>query len=291
MSTYQSEYGEIKSLLVKHPKDAFINQKKVDDQWEDLFFSAKPDLNKTLDEYDAFLDIFISNGIEIHTLAANSKTGLDSIYVRDASIATNDGMIICNMGKAARSDEPNSQRSFYDSIGIPVRAIIEGEATVEGGDVAWIDESTLAIAWGYRTNKEGIDKVKEVLKNSAEEVLVVPSPHYKGPSDVFHLMSVYSPIDKDLAVVYSPLMSVPFRQELLRRGVQLVEVPEEEFDSLGCNVLAIAPRVCVMTLGNPITQSRIEKVGAEVITYSGTEISLKGNGGPTCLTRPLLRSN
>ena len=290
MSTYQSEYGELESMLMKHPVDAFINEHNVEAQWKELFYTSKPDMNKAFDEYDAFLDIFSSKGIKIHKLDPDSGTGLDSIYVRDASIATNEGMIICNMGKSARTDEPHSQHVFYDSKGIPVRGMIEHEASIEGGDVAWIDKSTLAIAWGYRTNKQGIDKVTEMLKESAE-VIVVPSPHYKGPSDVFHLMSVFSPIDKNMAVVYSPLMSVPFRQELLRRGFKLIEVPEEEFESLGCNVLAIAPRVCVMAQGNPITQARMEKAGVEVITYAGAEISLKGNGGPTCLTRPLERKN
>jgi N-dimethylarginine dimethylaminohydrolase len=290
MSTYQSEYGELESMLMKHPGDAFINEHNVEAQWKELFYTSKPDMNKALDEYNAFLDIFSSRSIKIHKLDPDPRTGLDSIYVRDASIATDEGMIICNMGKSARMDEPDSQHLFYDSIGIPVRGMIEKEASIEGGDVAWIDESTLAIAWGYRTNKEGIDKVTEMLKESAE-VIVVPSPHYKGPSDVFHLMSVFSPVDKNTAVVYSPLMSVPFRQELLRRDFELIEVPDKEFESLGCNVLAIAPRVCVMSQGNPITQARMEKAGVEVITYAGAEISLKGNGGPTCLTRPLERKN
>jgi N-dimethylarginine dimethylaminohydrolase len=288
MNTFQSEYGQLKSMLVKHPRNAYINEENVRNQWEKLHYTSKPDLNKAFDEYDAFLEIFSSNGVEIHNLET-SNSGLDSIYVRDASISTNMGMIMCNMGKGARVGEPSGQLAFYESEGIPVRGIIEGEATLEGGDVAWVDESTLAIAWGYRSNKGGIYKLKEILKDSAEEVIVVPSPHYRGPTDVFHLMSVYSPIDKNLAVVYSPLMSVPFRQELLRRGVELVEVPEQEFDSLGCNVLAIAPSVCVIASGNPLTQSRLEKAGVDVITYKGEEISLKGNGGPTCLTRPLIR--
>jgi N-dimethylarginine dimethylaminohydrolase len=115
-------------------------------------------------------------------------------------------------------------------------------------------------------------------------------PHYKGPSDVFHLMSVLSPVDSNLAVVYSPLIPIVFRNELIARGFELVEVPEAEFDSMGCNVLAIAPRTCLMVKGNPITKSRLEAAGCKVIEYEGAEISVKGGGGPTCLTRPVTRS-
>ena len=122
------------------------------------------------------------------------------------------------------------------------------------------------------------------------EILVSELPHYKGKSDVFHLMSILSPVDKDLAVVYSPLMPIKFRNELLDRGFQLVEVPDEEFESMGCNVLAVGPRQCIMVSGNPITQKRLENAGCNVITYKGEEISIKGGGGPTCLTRPMLRS-
>jgi N-dimethylarginine dimethylaminohydrolase len=122
------------------------------------------------------------------------------------------------------------------------------------------------------------------------DVITVPLPHYRGPSDVFHLMSIISPVASDLAVVYSPLMPVPFREWLIVRGIELVEVPDAEFDTMGANVLAIAPRQCVMVEGNPVTRTRLESAGASVVEYDGREISLKGGGGPTCLTRPLARS-
>ena len=155
----------------------------------------------------------------------------------------------------------------------------QGEATIEGGDVAWLNDRVLAVARGYRTNEEGINQLKQLLQNTVDEVVVMDSPHYKGPADVFHLMSVLSPVDKDLAVVYSPLMTVPFREHLLSLGIKLVEVPDEEFDSLGCNVLAIAPRVCIMVNGNPITKSRLEKAGAQVIEFSGAEINIGKSAG------------
>ena len=137
-------------------------------------------------------------------------------------------------------------------------------------------------------NDEGIRQLS-VLVGPGVDVVTVPLPHYRGPSDVFHLMSIISPVDRDLAVVYSPLMPVPFREWLIGRGITLVEVPESEFDSMGANVLAVAPRQCVMVRGNPVTKARLEEAGATVHEYEGTEISLKGGGGPTCLTRPISR--
>ncbi len=182
---------------------------------------------------------------------------------------------------------PRRRRAFR-AAGIGVLGTILSPGRIEGGDVAWIDERTLAVGRGYRTNDEGIRQLCALVGPDVD-VLVVPLPHWRGPGDVFHLMSILSPVDRDLAVVYSPLMPVPFRESLLERGFSFVEVPDEEFDTMGTNVLAIAPRRCVMVRGNPTTKRRLEDAGAEVTEYDGTEISLKGGGGPTCLTRPLLR--
>ncbi|HEX5070219.1 MAG TPA: arginine deiminase family protein, partial [Vicinamibacterales bacterium] len=137
-------------------------------------------------------------------------------------------------------------------------------------------------------NDEGIRQYGAVLGREID-LIVVPLPHWRGPGDVFHLMSIISPVDRNLAVVYSPLMPVPFREALIARGISLVEVPDEEFESMGANVLAIGPRDCVMVEGNPITRARLEASGVRVRLYDGLEISLKGGGGPTCLTRPLVR--
>ena len=289
MNTFQSEFDVLKSVILKHPKGAFKSESTIDIQWKSLNYTSAPDLNKAIDEYEAFTEILKRHKIEIHFLPENENTGLDSVYVRDASISSDAGMIICNMGKAARENEPVAQQLFYRDQGIAIIGVIEGKAKIEGGDVTWIDESTIAVARGYRTNDTGIARLKELLCDCAEEVIVVHTPHHKGPSDVFHLMSVFSPVDKNLAVVYSPLMTVSFREELLRRSIKLVEVPDNEFKTMGCNVLAIAPGVCIMTEGNPVTKSKLESAGAEVFTYKGEEISLKGSGGPTCLTRPLVR--
>ena len=193
------------------------------------------------------------------------------------------------MGKQGRIHEPYAQLEAYKMNNINILGEIKFPGTLEGGDVAWLDQNTLAVGHTYRTNEEGISQLKGLLQPKGIEIIVVELPHYKGKSDVFHLMSLLSPVDKNLAVVYSPLMPIKFRNELLERGFQLVEVPEQEFDSMGCNVLAVAPRDCLMVDGNPITRKLLEDAGASVHIYEGNEISVKGGGGPTCLTRPIDR--
>jgi len=288
IETYQSEFGQLKSVLLKHVSEAFQNELKIKEQSQSLNYIGEPDLVKAKEEYEAFVELLQSFDVGLKFLPGNNETSLDSIYVRDASIATDNGMIICNMGKPQRSTETEYHNKYLLSSNIPVRGVIESPGTIEGGDVAWIDETTLAVGRGYRTNDAGIEQLRTLIPDEVE-LLVYHLPHYKGPYDVFHLMSVYSPVDKDLAVVYSPLMPVPMREELLRRGVELVEVPDEEFETIGCNVLAVAPRECIVVKGNPITKSRLEAARANVHVYDGDEISKKGNGGPTCLTRPLVR--
>ena len=287
--TCHSEVGKIKSLFIKNVQQAFISDEHIEQYWKQLNYLDKPDLHAALEEYKNFESVFQQDGVEIFYLPNDETVNMDSIYCRDASIATDNGMIICNMGKAARMKEPLAEQKAFEVNGIAVLGAITAPGTVEGGDVAWLDEKTLAVGHTYRTNEEGIKQLTALLQPMGVEVITVPLPHYKGPSDVFHLMSVLSPVDTDLAVVHSPLMPIAFRNLLLQRGYQLVEVPDEEFESMGCNVLAIAPRVCLMVDGNPKTKQALEDAGCKVIVYKGEEISVKGGGGPTCLTRPISR--
>lgn len=288
--THHSEVGQIKSIFIKRAAQAFVNQARIGKEWKMLNFLTESDFEKALAEYAQFEAIIKNTGAEIHYLGENESVTMDSIYCRDASIATNFGMIICNMGKAARANEPQAEKIAFERAGIPILGEIHAPATVEGGDVAWLDEKTLAVGHTYRTNEEGINQLRSLLNPYQIEILVAPLPHYRGTADVFHLMSILSPVDANLAVVYSPLMPIVFRNELLKRGYELIEVPDAEFDSMGCNVLALAPRKCLMMKGNPITKERLEKAGCVVIEYEGNEISVKGGGGPTCLTRPLARN-
>ena len=279
---------QVRRVLLKHPRDAFIDQVTVDRQSSELNYSNTPDFEIACSDYDQFVDLIQSFGAEIHFLPA-SNTSLDSIYTHDPCIVTNGGVILCNMGKPQRYNESDNIEKYFTSIGIPILGRIEGTGTLEGGDIIWIDERTVAVGEGYRSNMEGINQFKHLLGDLVDDVIPVALPHWTGPEDCLHLMSNVSPIDHDLYLVYSRLLSVSFRRYLLERKIQLIEVPDEEYASMGCNVLAMTNRKVIMIEGNPITQNRLENEGVEVHTYNGAEISLKGAGGPTCLTRPFLR--
>jgi len=287
--TCHSEYGKIKTLFIKDVNAAFVDDESLSSYWKHLNFLDKPDLNKSKAEYEIFEGMLRKHDPEILHFPFDSSVNIDSIYCRDAALATDDGMILCNMGKPARQNEPEAQRRAFERAGIKVLGTITSPGTLEGGDAAWLDEKTLAVGLTYRTNEEGIRQLNDLLEPLNVDVITVPLPHYKGPSDVFHLMSILSPLDRDLAVVYSPLMPVQFRNYLIKKGFSFVEVPDDEFESMGCNVLAIAPRQCIMVKGNPETKTRLEQAGCTVFEYDGAEISVKGGGGPTCLTRPILR--
>jgi N-dimethylarginine dimethylaminohydrolase len=288
-TTFQSDYGKLKSVFIKRPKEAFVDENQISSQWKDLNFLSKPDLAKAETEYAMFENEISQTGATIFTLPYDSSVTMDSIYCRDAAVATDYGMIICNMGKPARKNEPTAERNAFENHKIKILGEITHPGTLEGGDVAWIDQHTLAVGHTYRTNWEGIRQLKHLVEPHGIKVWVAEMPHYKGPSDVFHLMSVLSPVDKNLAVVYSSLMPISFRNGLLDHEFSFVEVPDAEWDSMGCNVLAIAPREVVMVKGNPITKQRLLDAGCKVHEYEGQEISVKGGGGPTCLTRPLER--
>jgi len=279
----------IKKILLKHPRNSFINQEIIDKQYLELNYSEAPNFNKAILDYEKFVSLLKSFGIELHYLPEDNSTSLDSIYTHDPCIISNNGIIICNMGKKARLAEPNTIEKFFKSIQIPILGKIKAPGTLEGGDVVWIDDKTIAVGEGYRTNKEGIEQLRYLLSDQVETVISVPIPHWNGPQDCLHLMSNLSPIDHNLYLVYSRLLPVSFRKYLLDRNIELIDVPDEEYESMGCNVLTVAPRKAIMISGNSKTKQLLEKNNVEVYTYDGTEISIKGAGGPTCLTRPFLR--
>lgn len=285
-----SEIGRLTRVVVKHPRDAFRDADRIAREWRALNFTAPPDLTRATDEYDRFLGMLQQGGAAIDFLPASADVSLDSIYARDASVVVPGGMVIVAMGKPARAAEPAAQARAFEEWGIPVAGRIEPPGCLEGGDVVWLDDHTVAVGRGYRTNAEGIRQFS-MLAGDDVECIEVPLPHWRGPADVFHLMSILSPIDARLALIYAPLLPVPFRERLLATGFEFVEVPESEFESMGANVLALAPRCCLALDGNPQTRRRLEAAGAEVIVYEGTEISIKGGGGPTCLTRPIARAS
>jgi len=280
----------IKKIILKHPKDAFKDQDTINKQFSRLNYFEAPNFNKAISDYDKFVGLLISFDIELHFLPKDNSTSIDSIYTHDPCVVSNNGVILCNMGKKARLAEPNTMEDYFKSIQLPILGRIKAPGTLEGGDVVWIDEKTIAVGEGYRTNKEGIKQLKHLLSDQVENVISVPIPHWSGPEDCLHLMSNISPVDHNLYLVYSRLLPVPFRKYLLDRNIELIDVPDEEYESMGCNVLAVAPRKVIMINGNLITKQLLEKKDIEVYTYDGAEISIKGAGGPTCLTRPFVRS-
>lgn len=284
-----SEVGTISRLVLKHAREAFVDDASIAAQWRSLNFTAAPDFAAANREYDAFAALLEADGIDISYLPRDETVGMDSIYVRDASVLTPHGVVLSTMGKVLRAGEPDAQAKFYARHDVPIIGSIEPPGQLEGGDVVWLDARTVVVGWGYRTNLAGIRQFEALLSDGVDDCIVAPLPHWRGPTDVFHLMSILSPVDRDLAVVYSPLMPVPLRQMLVDRGYGFVEVPDEEFESMGANVLSTGPRRCVMLDGNPVTRAALERAGAHVRVYRGQEISVKGGGGPTCLTRPLVR--
>jgi N-dimethylarginine dimethylaminohydrolase len=284
-----SEHARLTRVLVKHARDAFVSDDFVASQWKGLNFSAAPDVAKARSEYDAFLDILVTSGAEMMYLPHDASVTLDSIYTRDASLLSRDGVILASMGKPQRAGEPMVQGRALREARWPVAATIEVPGCIEGGDLLWLDERTVAVGEGARTNAEGIRQLKLLLDGTIDELIVVPLPDYPGQHDVMHLMSLISPLDRDLAIVYLRLLPDVFRRTLLDRGYHLVDVTDDEFETMATNVLALGPRDCVMLDGNPRARTALERAGARVQVYEGREISLKGGGGPTCLTRPLAR--
>lgn len=285
----RSMYGTLRRVLVKRPHDAFRDAAHIDAQWNDLAYTGPPNLARAEAEFDGFRSILEEAGVEVLMLPPDDGTGLDSIYTHDPVLVVSRGAIALRMGKPARREEPAAAARFLEREGLPLLGAISGIGTVEGGDVVWIAERTVAVGEGYRTNAEGIRQLRAILGDLVDEVLAVPLPHWNGPRECLHLMSLLSPLDRDLLVAYPRLLPVPFLARLRDSGFALVEVPDDEFETMGPNVLALGPRRCLVVEGSPRTRARLERAGAAVVSFPGEEICLKGCGGPTCLTRPILR--
>jgi len=281
--------GRLRRVLVKRPAEAFVNTDQIASQWQDLAYLAPPDLARAKAEHDRFVTLLKRGGAQVAYLPADPRTGLDSLYPHDPALITDAGAIIFHMGKTARRGEGPALADALPGLDVPLLGHVEAPGTAEGGDMLWLDPHTLAVGRTYRTNAEGIAQLRALLAPLQVEVVEVPLVHWTGPGDVLHLLSLISLLANDLAVVYARLLPIPFREVLLQRGIELIEIPDQEFATQGCNVLALAPRLCLMLAGNPVTQRHLEAASCQVWTYRGDEISTKGSGGPTCLTRPLWR--
>lgn len=284
-----SMFKKLNSVIIKHPKDAFLNQEHLNKEWKRYNYISEPDFIKAEQEYEQFLSILNKHVEKIEFLPSSESVGLDSLYAHDPVKFTKKGAIILKSGKKLRQPEAEAYKNFLIEKKIPILGELTGEAVADGGDLVWLDDRTLLIGRGYRTNDEAIEQIMEMTKDLVDDCIVVQLPHDQGEDECLHLMSFISIVDEDLAVVYSRLMPVFLRQLLIKRGYQLIEVPDEEYHKLGCNVLALAPRVCVMVSGSPSTKEKLEEAGAMVYEYEGNEISYLGTGGPTCLTCPVVR--
>lgn len=246
-------------------------------------------LREDLEEYKKFEKMITDNVENVYYLPKDDRTGLDSIYTHDPVKITKAGAIYFPMGKELRSKEYLATEEKLKEIGIPTLGYITSPGKMEGGDVLWIDEDTVAIGQGYRTNEEGIRQFKELTKDVIKEYIIVPMPHGGGVDECLHLMSIISFVDTDKAVVYSKFMPVFFRDFLIERGIQLIECNDEEYDYLGSNVLCLEPGKCIVIDGCPDITKKMRDAGITVYTYEGKEMSFRGTGGPTCLTCPLQR--
>jgi dimethylargininase len=285
----QSLVAPLRRVIVKRPEEAFGSALKIDEEWRRLGFTGPPDLERAASEHRRFVSLLEEAGAEVLSLPASEGTTLDSLYAHDPALVTSAGVVVFNMGKPERRGEGKALRRALAGWGVPVLGTLEGNATAEGGDMLWLDERTLVAGRGFRTNAPGIARIRALVAPLGIETVEVHLPAWDGRQGLLHLLSIISLLADDLAVVYRRLLPVPLVELLEARGVVLVDVPDEEFAGMACNVLALAPRRVVMLEGLPVTRGRLEEAGCTVAEYSGREISLKGNGGPTCLTRPLLR--
>lgn len=272
----------LQRVLVRRPDAAIGN---ADPQrWH---YSAPVHLANAQAEHDAFVRLLSEAGCEVayHDVALPDHA--DAQFTHDPSLVCDQGAIILKMGKPLRRGEEEAQAAMFAKLGVPIHYRLSGEAQGEGGDMLWLDERTLLVGLGFRTNWAAVEQLREALP--AVEVIAFDMPFDQGREACLHLMSFISLMDHDLAVVHLPLMPVRMYQLLRAREVQLVEVPPHEYVTMATNVLATAPRECLMLQGNPITKARLEAAGCTVRTYKGDDISLKAEGGATCLTRPILR--
>ncbi len=272
--------GDLRRVLVRRPLPADA------DAWEAYAWRARPDVAAAQAEHEAFCLLLEEAGAEV-VVSEHDEGNPDAIYTYDPTLVGRDGAVLLQPGKEGRRREPEATAGALEAAGVPIAARVDLPATVEGGDTVWLDEQTLLVGIGYRTNAVSPLALHDALPGV--DLVLFDLPHWNGAGEVMHLMSFISPLDDDLALVYPRIAPTRLMWLLAERGIDVVEVPDEEFDTMGANVLALGPRRALALEGNDETRRRMERAGVDVVTYRGDEISRKGDGGPTCLTRPLLR--
>lgn len=283
----QSMTGAIQRVLVCAPRTASWAEAG---SWKSLGYFREPDIARAEAQHARLVERLESAGAEVHFLPRDPRLTLDSVYAHDASFPTDHGMILMHMGKPARRSEPSCHEAFYRSLGVTILGRVEPPGQTEAGDMVWLDETTLLIGEGYRTNADGIEQVRRLLRPFGVAVVSAPLPYGPGPEACLHLMSLISLLDARAAVVDLPWLAVGTVGLLEERGFQLVSIEASERESLACNVLALGNRKLLAIEENRKTNERLKEAGFEVLTFPGTEVCANGSGGPTCLTRPFLRA-
>ena len=273
--------GRLERVLVRPP----LPEDGV--HWREYGWRAAPDHAKAAEEHEVFRGLLEDAGSEV-VLSSHDPGNPDAIYVYDPVLVGSEGAVLLRPGKEGRRGEPGAMAEPLAAAGVPIAAALADPVVAEGGDTVWLDAETLLVGIGYRTSPAAVAALESVFPRV--QVLTFDLPHWNGRGEVMHLMSFISPLDGDLALVYRRIAPVRLLELLAERGIEVVGVPDDEFETQGSNVLALGPRQALALDGSPETRRRMERAGVDVVVYRGEEISLKGDGGPTCLTRPLLRA-
>jgi N-dimethylarginine dimethylaminohydrolase len=273
--------GRLERVLVRPP----LPEDGV--HWREYGWRAAPDHAKAAEEHEVFRGLLEDAGSEV-VLSSHDPGNPDAIYVYDPVLVGSEGAVLLRPGKEGRRGEPGAMAEPLAAAGVPIAAELADPVVAEGGDTVWLDAETLLVGIGYRTSPAAVAALESVFPRV--QVLTFDLPHWNGRGEVMHLMSFISPLDGDLALVYRRIAPVRLLELLAERGIEVVGVPDDEFETQGSNVLALGPRQALALDGSPETRRRMERAGVDVVVYRGEEISLKGDGGPTCLTRPLLRA-
>jgi dimethylargininase len=274
-------YSTLRTVLVRTPTitGEFVSQ----GHWRE------PDRALLPQQHAEFADLLRSLGAEV--IVTDPVDGLvDAVYTHDPMTMTPHGALLYQMRKPVRAPEPAVMRADLERLGVPIVGELTGDAYSDGGDKVWLDEHTLVVGRGYRTTAAAIEQMRSILEPYGVNVVRVDLPHFLGPDAVLHLMSVISPLDHDLAVVYEPLAPVSLLELLDERGMARITVEEDEFWTQGANILAVGPRRVVLAAGNVKVHKKLDAAGVEVHVFDGSEVAVKGDGGPTCLTQPLWRA-
>ncbi len=281
--------GTLRRVLVCAPKDAGWNASRRAADWKQLGYAHEPDFAMAQAQHDALRKELEAANAEVISLPATDGLTLDAVYAHDPSLITDCGAICLHMGKPERNAEPRVHAAMHESLGIPVLGVVASPGMAEAGDMVWLDEKTLLVGRGYRTNGAGIEQLTSSLAPEGVEVISAPLPHGGGPAVCLHLMSLMSLLDERTALVDLEWLAVETVELLCKRKFRFIEIDESERATLACNVLSLGEGRLLALAENPKTNARLREARFEVRTFPGSEVAINGGGGPTCLTRPILR--